>query len=302
MKLRRLLAYKYIAAKNFSGAIGVYLEIKSRGGFDDICGELAECYAKNDQLESAVTTLNQGIAAKPENPQLYLELSAAYMSMGNVKGSMDTLQAFLDKFPDDKNYNAIADRLKSLKQEHADTAKPRAPSDPTRQERIYNWPDSFFPLKVYVAPNEDVLLSESASGISARSAYEIVQLACSEWQQATNGRLRFTFVLQPQDSNIEVAFTNDSSNMENQSAAGTTQWSGRGEAPKVRIYLLGSTDAKGPLEPERLLETSLHEFGHAVGLEHSNNVKDVMYYQMRPTPITEPSDVDARRVIVLYTR
>jgi len=261
-------------------------------------GDLIEYYAKGDRIEDAIEQCRAGIDEQPDNARFYLMLSNYQIASGDMKGTLDTYEKFLDKFPDDANFSIISSRVQSMKRD-AESKQVQSASEPTMKERMYNWPDRYFPLKVFVA-SDDVQLSPGSSDAPGTGS-ECVQAACSAWNQATHGKVSFVLVRRAEDANIEVAFSPDPNMMENPSAAGIAQWSGRGEAPKVRITLL-TTEEEKPIDGDRLLEATLHEFGHALGLSHSKSVEDVMYFSERTKPMTQLSGNDAQRVIVLYTR
>jgi tetratricopeptide (TPR) repeat protein len=299
--LYKALAYKYASEKKWQESLNTLAEMKSKlpTEFADCRADYIESLAKCDRIEDAMEQCRVGIEEQPTKSAFYLMLSNYQIATGDMKGTLDTYEKFLEKFPDDANYSVISSRVNSMRKD-AETKQTQSAKEPTMQERMYNWPNSYFPLKVFVA-SEDVQLSPGSGGEAPATGNECVEATCSAWSQATHGKVSFVIVHRAEEANIEVAFSPDRNMMENPSAAGIAQWSGRGEAPKVRITLLTTEDDK-PIAGDRLLEACLHEFGHALGLSHSKSVDDVMYFSERTKPMTQLSGNDAQRVIVLYTR
>jgi tetratricopeptide (TPR) repeat protein len=296
------LAKKYEMVGEWGKAVETYRTIESRfpKDFKDMHFSYARALSKAGQPQDAVQELKLAMSEHPDEPAYYLYMHDYLIEVGDIKGALENDQAFLDKFPGHKDFGLISNLVKTLKEQN-DLSQTKTAEKPSKWEKIHNWPKAMFPLKVYFQSDSDFKFATNKSGMTESTPEEVMARACQMWTEASQGRLSFQSVSRPEDSNIECAFTSDSGAMEDAAAAGVTAWTGYGEAPKARISLLTTDHEGNPLTREAFLDTCLHELGHAVGLEHSQNIDDIMYPSHRSKPLMTISQNDAKRVIVLYT-
>lgn len=140
-------------------------------------------------------------------------------------------------------------------------------------ETGYKWKSQ--PIYVYIP--------ENAGQIS-----KLMRQAFDTWQNNSRGTVRFRYVKNPLDSNIEVEFPDFSSNScQNLSSVGCTESHYKGPYfDKVYVSIamkeykyenrkMARTLVMRPTE--NIYGTMLHEIGHALGLTHSQNKTSIMY-------------------------
>ena len=145
------------------------------------------------------------------------------------------------------------------------------------------------PVRVWI--NE-----ESGKGISYWSdgTVPIIKSAFGEWEDASDGLLRFEFVPSEEDAQIIVNFSStnlsiaDSGDTEKLGYGGPV-WRGLG---KFNIIESGFVIIVLQSMPCVTRDTAVHEIGHALGFEHSNMPGSVMYMYATCTQVIDRPLVD----------
>lgn len=138
------------------------------------------------------------------------------------------------------------------------------------------------PLQVYVEVDNN--------NDAYKSRYVMmVKEAMQEWSNALGGRLVYVMVRTPANAHIKVYWRED---------LGERMGETRPWFNKARIDIVGNR-----FNDPASKATILHELGHALGLKHSPNSQDVMYYQGRlfePSTRYKLTPNDIRAIQCLY--
>ena len=125
-------------------------------------------------------------------------------------------------------------------------------------------------LKVYI-PQKDMLT-------------ETMKYAFMDWQKHTNNEFTFEFVGTKSTANIEVIFMESGiGNICRVDALGcTTHYNvrtvyGNQRIRGAKIYISAKDNKGQPMTENEVYTIMLHEIGHALGLEHSEDKNSLMY-------------------------
>jgi len=166
--------------------------------------------------------------------------------------------------------------------------------------RLARWESSQMPLKVFIKEDDTMDGYTSEYKTVLKEAFE-------QWQSASRGKVSFEFTDKAENAQITCGWTDDQSKLGSQELGltGTTIIdSHRIEAANIQLFTL--CDRKDVTAEERIAkmkEVSLHEIGHALGLGHSQQVYDIMYFRTCPEGLEFPlTERDSNTVVALYSK
>lgn len=260
---------------------------------------LANLLLQNNQYEETIQLYQHAIAMQPDDPLLHRNMGILYEKMGKMQDAIDAYTAYLKRATQpDPPIQAIVDNYRNSR------ASGRASQDyvsaTTRSSQGHQliWPARNNPIKVFIKPEHPDQLF----------VIPIIQKTLVDWTQATDGRLRFTQVLHPQEANISIT-------LQEGPLSDPTQHIGRAEyqMPEDQLsqnrlnFVTVTLNTGDPQSLKNLPEDSrreqiyrmtLHELGHAIGIwGHSTDPGDIMFAH----PIASKlSDRDIRTIRKLY--
>jgi hypothetical protein len=157
-----------------------------------------------------------------------------------------------------------------------------------RDDNIARWPErDFEPLRIWIQPSSALPDFHASYPVRAREAFE-------RWMHV-GIPVRYTFVVDSASSDIPVTWVDHF----DIPISGRTRWTRDqywwivGSSIEVALHHQSGT----PLNAEAIYAITLHEVGHVLGLDHTQDERSIMAAKVR---VSEMSDVDERTVQLIY--
>jgi len=284
-----------------------YLELASSAdpSANSSCVHANLCYAyrQSGQLEKAITEGKKALQYDAKDSNVTYNLAISYQDQANFVEAISWLRRYLE-LESDSNRRTQAEQLISELQDDLKKLKSANNSRPDyleilkEKDHLWTWSSKSLPLKVFIS---------SAKGVAGyRSAYRnYVIKALDTWCEASGKKIRYIIVKDSAEADIKVRWTAaalDSSSETRVSAGVTSLIQSENELSEA-VVNLRTTDpftAGAFVKNGEMASTTMHEIGHALGLDHSNYIYDVMYFRSFPKQTGLPTKRDRATIALLY--
>ncbi len=256
---------------------------------------LGKTLIEEGRFEKAIDEFLEAGLLQPDNNDSRFEIAQIYVYQGRFKDAASVLEQIKKRVPFISRDARKVERALASIASYYELGDPNSVSYANADESI-PWQRADFPIKVAIWSDPEM------KDLKAPFRQAVID-AFARWKEASGGWLSFQIVDEQRQAKIVCKLVG---------VMRGSKYAGGGEklGETLGDYDTKNTDNRGfsrveifwdeDSNPAHLRATVVHEVGHALGLEHSNNPLDVMYPFVHP-PYTEfPSRRDAASLKALY--
>jgi tetratricopeptide (TPR) repeat protein len=254
--------------------------------------KLARARDELGDTQGAIEEYKEVLAIQPDFYSAIFNIAGCYQSMGDLPEAVIWFKKYLKLNPTASDASTVQHMIATLEEKKvAPDADPHGPdflSSVTQHGKVFRWPLEKMPLRVFI---ED---GHGCPGFQDSFTQYLID-AFNNWSQATQGRLTFLQVANPNQADIICSWTGNpydvgptGSDVEQgicqmNSVERSNENFVRINRANVRILTVDRETHKS-ISDDDMKKTTLHELGHALGLRgHSPNNHDIMFFSVSPT-------------------
>jgi tetratricopeptide (TPR) repeat protein len=261
------------------------------------------------KYNEAIEALKKAVEVEPNRPEALTNLGSMYQTAGKLNEAIDAYTKVLKMggVPGTGGTN-LRDLVKILTEQRDQqnaVSKGVSPDEMqndyfafAKQDGVAKWLPSSMPVKVYIPSDAEV---GKIQGFRPEFNTAIRD-SFADWERASAGKIKFQYVTNPTDANIQVTWTDDVTKVKRPAEGGEARVlfdEANGIRRATIILLTKSPDAINGFIPVNIIKFAcLHEIGHSLGIMgHSPDPNDIMFCSIRA--LDAPPTVTARDAATL---
>ncbi len=251
--------------------------------FSPAHSQLGVLLARQGKNQEALEHLKKSLEGADVPAVAFLNLASFYQTNGDLDGAISTYKRYMELDSSDAasvEQSRVTLSLLERERDRRAEAKSGLVMDTrnyfTKEQGnlINHWTDWHMPLKVYIAPTDNIEGFPSQYDALLRQSFY-------DWEKASNDKIKFRFVENKNDSDIDCFWTNNAEEVGNGVENGFTVTKTRLGTIAHSHIALRAKEQEGnfPFTANTIFTTCRHEIGHALGIMwHSPNPADLMYF------------------------
>lgn len=253
---------------------------------------LGRLMLKQGRFQKALEHFGDATSLNPGNNDARFEMASVYETMGRFNDANMVLNQIIKRYPFSRD-SFRADRFKRKIISYRENGDPYAASYVEDQEFTEKFLRSDFPISVAVWVDPALKKFKTQFEQSVNDSF-------AKWRNASGGYLRYRIVPNQKDARIVCKMLTSKREGADDSVLGLTSRDPSFSEPDTLKFSRVEVFFDPDRDPREIDAVTLHEVGHALGLSHSANTRDIMFPTANQTYISVLSRRDINSIRQLY--